>query len=384
MSDNPRLNPNISPSKSTGTALNPILAKALASLEVELDRELARYRRTRIGSRIPNPPRIVNSITSQSLGLQLYSPSVNMNPPSDTTEGTNDTPVNTSTDKKTTGAARQNQSAPSLSSSIVSTGVKSDGDTNVTHTNNHSPEPEDYLESSEVLLRSLTEEQKQKKNQYKKKKTSDGLLSPVGSGSILLLLLASLTLGYVIFNPKSLPLFSLNGLFQRQPGNKGVGELSIPNQPQTPISPIPKYPNLAAKEFPEVNSPNDIVGLTPKSKATPITPTSPKTSPLAASPIQPVQQLTPKPQVNSTPQPSPTASQIPLRDIKPSSDGFYHVVTNNQGNNTLTKAKAVVGDAYLSNDRTIIYLGALKTKARAQELLKQLRAQGINARVKQP
>ena len=382
MSDNPRLNPSNSSSKNTGTALNPILAKALASLEVQLDRELARYRRTRIGSRTPNPPCIVNSITSQSLGLQLYSPSVNLNPPSATTESATDTLL-----KETTTASKPNQSAPSLSSSIISTGVKTDGGANVPDTKNNSPEPEDYLESSEALLRSLTEEQEQKTNQDKNKNTSDGLLSPLGIGSMLLLLLASLTLGYVMFNPKSFSQFSFNGLFQRQPGNRGVGESSIPNQPQTPISPIPKYPNLAAKEFPEVNNPNDIVGLTPKPKATPITIRTPKTSSVAVTPTQSVQQSTPKPpkpKVTPTPQPSPTVSPVSLTYIQPSSDGFYHVVTDNQGNNALTKAKAVVGDAYLSDDRTIIYLGAVKTKARAQQLLKQLRAKGINARVKQP
>ena len=401
MNDNPLLNPSDSSSKTSG--LNPVLGKALASLEVQLDQELARYRRTRIGSRTPNQPRMSSSINNP-LGLNLFNPTENQAESSPTAKSSSQTQLQVPTPNKvTTEPSEQLQStvtkktpatSPSNSSSIVPATAKNDSpagtdlsvpSNNVPDTTNHLQEPDDYLESSEALLRSLTEEQEQKITQGKTQKTSDGLLSPLGIGSMLLLLLASLTLGYILFNPKSLPKFSLNGLFQGQTsnnaGNTGV-EQNTPTQPQTQISPIAKYPNLAAEEFPEVNNPNDIVGLTPKAQVTPIVkpkpviPSAPKKLPVKATRVKS------KPKPKNTPKPK--ASQPPLTEIKPSADGLYHVVTDNQGDRSFTKARGIVSDAYLSDDKKVIFLGAIKSKAGAQKLLQQLKAKGINARIKQP
>ena len=63
MNNNPLVNSANSSAKTSG--LKPALATVLASLEVQLDQELARYRRTRIGSRVPNQPRLQNIITNQ-------------------------------------------------------------------------------------------------------------------------------------------------------------------------------------------------------------------------------------------------------------------------------------------------------------------------------
>ncbi|MDJ0800622.1 MAG: SPOR domain-containing protein [Calothrix sp. MO_167.B12] len=412
MSDNPRLNPSDSSSKPPG--LNPVLATALASLEVQLDQELARYRRTRIGSRTPNSPRIANSMSSQSLGLHLFTPTENQTGATPTTQPTNQAqPQARVTESVKTEGSEQLQSpttaktpaTSSNSSSIVPTPVQrhapqetSDGEppvggelsvanTNISDaTSDRSQEPDDYLESSEALLRSLTEEKEQKSSQEKPKNTGDGLLSPLGIGSMLLLLVASLTLGYGLFNPKSLPKFSLNGLFQGQASKTGE---NTSTQPQTQLSPIPKHPNLAAEEFPEINNSNDIVGLNPKTKPTPIVkptpvipPNPPKSTTVAVTQVKSQPKAKPTPTPKNTPKPQ--ASQPSLAQIKPSADGFYHVVTDNQGENAFTKARGIVGDAYLSDDKKMIYLGAVKSKARAKNLLQQLKAKGLNARIKQP
>ncbi|MDJ0676922.1 MAG: hypothetical protein QNJ36_16335 [Calothrix sp. MO_167.B42] len=395
MSDNPLLNPSDSSSKTSG--LNPVLGQALATLEVQLDQELARYRRTRIGSRTPNQPRMSSSIHGQSLALNLFNPQEN-NPKenqaqsSPNPQSTNQTQLQVPTPHKPTTEPSQPAitkktpaTSPSNSSSIVPTNDLSATSNNVVNTTNNSQEPDDYLESSEALLRSLTEEQEQKATQSKAQKTSDALLSPLGIGSMLLLLLASLTLGYVLFNPKSLPKFSLNGLFPARTSNNGVntpGEQNNPTQPQTQISPIAKYPNLATEEFPEVNNANDIVGLTPKAQPTPIAKPKPVIPPAPQKPPVKAAQVQSKPKPKNTPKPK--ASQPPLTQIKPSADGLYHVIIDNQGNNSLTKARSVVGDAYLSEDKKVIFLGAIRSKAGAQKLLQQLKAKGINARIKQP
>ena len=69
-------------------------------------------------------------------------------------------------------------------------------------------------------------------------------------------------------------------------------------------------------------------------------------------------------------------------DIKPSADGFYHVVVDNLGVASVTQAQQVVPDAYISDDGKLIHLGALKTKERAQKLLTELKSKGLEAKIK--
>jgi len=255
------------------------------------------------------------------------------------------------------------------------------------------PQPEDYLESSEALLRSLTDEQPQD-NQANN--SQDSLLSPLGIGSMLLLLVASLTLGYVIFNPKTLPQLNLSQLFNgnSSPRTENQEEVASNTQSQLPpeLTPIPKYPNLAAKEFPEVRNPIDVVGLQPKVQPTPTVPANPIAvqTPVVPPVTNPLPQTQPLPTLNpysASLQPIPEATPTPpqLRDeIKPSADGLYNIVIDNQNSNALSEARRVVPDAYLSRNSKLIYLATVKTKEEAQQRLKQLQAKGINARVQQP
>ncbi len=271
-------------------------------------------------------------------------------------------------------------------------------------------QPDDYLESSEALLRSLTDEQPETK---KPTNSSDSLLSPLGIGSMLLLLVASLTLGYVVFNPKSLPQWNLGNLFNgnSSPAPENTEEVGSNVQPQVqpPSTSIPKYPNLAAKEFPEVRDPNDVVGLKPKAQPTlavvpnPIVPQNPAnlqpalpepntalkpTNPIALAPVPTLQSLPPlnlpptSPTKTSSPKPIATSPK-PDAEIKPATDGFYHVVIDNK-DTALASARQVIPDAYLSPNKELIYLGAFKTKEQVQQHIKLLQARGIKARVQQP
>ena len=249
--------------------------------------------------------------------------------------------------------------------------------------NETNTQPDDYLESSEALLRSLTDEQPQT---TKPSNSDDSLLSPLGIGSMLLLLVASLTLGYVVFNPKGLPQLNFSKLFNNNTSNpKNTEDVGNNSQPQTqPEKTYPKYPNLAAKEFPEVKNPEDVVNLQPKIQPSPIAllnpivAQTPVISSLAA-PLSQVQPLTPL----DLPSPTTTPPNANV-EITPAADGSYHLVMDNQGDRTLAAARQVVPDAYLSKDNTLIYLGVLKTKQEAQQRLQQLQAKGIKARVQQP
>jgi hypothetical protein len=70
--------------------------------------------------------------------------------------------------------------------------------------------PNDYLASSEELLRSLAEEEA---GAAAERSVLDGLLTPFGVGSMLLMLLGSGMFGYLIMNPSSLT--ALQGLADR-------------------------------------------------------------------------------------------------------------------------------------------------------------------------
>ncbi|WP_414548130.1 hypothetical protein [Anabaena sp. CCY 0017] len=379
--------------------LKPPLAAALASLEVPIDKELARYRRTRIGVRIQNQSQMGSYISSQASDLLdnqamegeqnaihgrsafILNGTAEQNP-----APTNADYFNLLSNSESIGTHIP-QSSSNSSSSIVPAGVHADQNDNFDLTNDHPAQPDDYLESSEALLRSLADEQQPTETPSH---TNDNFLSPLGIGSMLLLLLASLTLGYVVLNPNSegWSPFNLSRLFQTGSSpnpaeNTEEVESNIQGQTPPEITPIPKYPNLAAKEFPEVRNPTDIVGLQPKVQPTP--------SPVITQPpvITPDTQLLPQlpviPPVNLPPTSTEESTTPPNAnaELKPAADGFYHIVMDNQGDRALSNAQKVVPDAYLSRGQTLIYLGSVKSPEAAKQKVQKLQSQGIKARIQQ-
>lgn len=434
MSQNSLVDMSSSGVQSDKSGLTPALADALASLEVQLDQELARYRRTRTVYKTTSSPQKSNSTSKP----QLSAISVTRGEKQPVNTATATTPnkevspeIKTST--KTSIPETQQKvpaSATALSTSLQQIEAPNFGEASTLeeaalpladvssktkqehplqestpsdakkpnasivpasveqhkiskHIPDNTQPPDDYLESSEALLRSLAEEQPKT---HKQTNSSDSLLSPLGIGSILLLLVSSLTLGYVVFNPKTLPQFNLSGLFKRKAElnaeNTEFAEKNIKNVAQPPLTPIPKYPNLATDEFPEVRDPIDVVGLKPNAKATPTV--SPK--PVAAqNPINPVTTVqTPQTSTAITLEKPSSEQQQQSAQITPSSDGFYHVVTDNQNDRTLASTRIVVPDAYLSSSGKFIYLGAVKNKENAQQLVQELQAKGIKARINTP
>ncbi|MEI1374163.1 hypothetical protein PQG02_22620 [Nostoc sp. UHCC 0926] len=454
MTQNPLNDSSTQSSKKPG--LKPALAAALASLEVPLDQELARYRRTRTGLVSSNQPRVVSYMSSQpqpltaipttsgttdSSATQIKTnvppASVPVNPQGTSTPATakideppasslavnpqkNPVPATAKTEElnnlnvSSTSDSPKTQTQlppppPNFSSSIVPAVVKDTKSENLLQPDDTPKHPDDYLESSEALLRSLTEEQPETK---KPSNYSDSLLSPLGIGSMLLLLVASLTLGYVVFNPKSLSQWNSGKLFNSNssPVAENTEEVGSNVQPQIqpPTTSIPKYPNLAAQEFPEVKDPNDVVGLKPKVQPTlavvpnPVVPQNPAnpqtvlpnpntalkpTNPIALAPVPTLQPLPPRNLPPTSPtktSPKPIAtSPKPNAEIKPGTDGFYHVVIDNKGV-AFASARQVVPDAYLSANKELIYLGAFKTKEQVQKQMQLLQAKGIKPRVQQP
>jgi len=402
-------NTQIESAAASTTTLQPLLKAALSSLEVELNEELTRYRRRR-GQKTSSR---LESLSPQRAEL-LDVISINNDLPESALPKSNSTPQEFVREEFTQPIPEKTVDEPIQSS--VKTTIQTDAPSNsaIVHTqvkapdleeeglldttpNTHLP-PDDYLESSEALLRSLTEEQPEPSR--RNAKSTDRLLSPLGIGSMLLLLLASATLGYVAMNPVKLPNFAA----KPTPDTANPPEAgTMPSVPEQVVpTPILKAPNLANREFGDVNL-DTIPVLQPKSSI------SPTPKPLAPSPakkiVKPtVIQTLPIPQVVQTlppvilppltppltpPQIPPikgasTPQPKPLAKVLPSTDGYYHVVADNSSDRTLADVRKVVTDAYTSPKGTIIYLGAVKTADEAEKLIQQLQLKGIKARVSQP
>ncbi|MGA7937344.1 MAG: hypothetical protein WCA35_27580, partial [Kovacikia sp.] len=104
---------------------------------------------------------------------------------------------------------------------------------------------DDYLESSEELLRSLAEEEAEVKAE---RGFMQSLLTPLGVGSMLLLLTSSAMFGYVVMNPASLV-----RLFRSSDSNvaKNPSDPTATNPAGTGL--IAPQPNLANQEFKDLN-----------------------------------------------------------------------------------------------------------------------------------
>ena len=396
MNQNPLIDSTKSPQK---PGLNPTLTTALASLEIQLDQELTRYRRTRKNTK-SQTARSVESYTNYqttTLSKEIQLPAVPpLAIPSENSFLTNETETINFPQEFANSDIEETPTPPNLeksTSSIVPTKIPSSDNQTLLTTNDPPQQPNDYLESSEALLRSLTAEAPQNQTPNSPK-SRDSVLSPLGIGSMLLLLLASLTLGYVVFNPQNLPKLNFSSLSNNNSSKTGENTENteiIENNSQLTsepkITPIAKYPNLATQEFRQVRDPKDVVDLTPKVKPTPQIISTPVAIQPSITPISPLPRLSPLPNTlsKSTSLAKPTATSLPLsEDVKPSANGYYYIIADNQGDKALTAAKQVVPDAYLSPNKKFIYLGALKTKDEIKRRLQQLEAKGIKGRLQQP
>ncbi len=422
--------------------IKPKLATALASLEVQLDRELARYRRTRLRERKPDRSQFWASNTnglvqSQDIATtqsnQTLTPEVENIPKEEANgqskvsvnkvEATTPVPPHSQVNPQPSNLSRgdtkkleidrddvkEKQSSEHVDSeqvdseqsnssqvkpkvgNIVAAEVPQNQKTQASPTGDQTiiQSPEDYLESSEELLRSFSAEKKSSKKSQAK---TDIFLTPLGIASMLLLLVTCILVGWVAANPGELPKLSFGRLFKQKSDNDSDDSLikgSSRSLTQPQITPIPKQPNLATQEFPEVKNPDDVVNLKPKPKPTPTT-LEPELNPVNKPNVESNESqssindasVTQVDTPQATEETQKTESDAADADIKPSTDGFYHVVVDNQGEESVTKARQLIPDAYISDDGKLIHLGALKTKERAKKLVSELKSKGLNAKIK--
>jgi hypothetical protein len=300
-----------------------------------------------------------------------------------------------------------------------------------------------YFASSEELLRST--EANSELEMREPNSLLNTLLTPLGIGSMLLLLLSSTTLGYVLMNPSSLGRWT-------QPTSSPSSPSPVGASAQKPGAPSP---DLASNEFVDLNlnnlstlpkqpvqsnttaKPASSAAKSPASSSKKAAPESARSAPtesesssrVATASVVP-ESLPPapkpqphlstvvvpaKPPVKATPKPAPAppaaVSPEPISAVPPvvapdvmpetidhsdaapsaksgsSSTSRYYVVTNYSGDASLRQARAAVPDAYVRNlpsGRAQVQLGSFDDASQAQVLQQQLQQQGIQAEIYQP
>ncbi len=446
-------------------SINPALQAALGSLDVQLEEELARYRRQRAGRPVVSPrglgryqtrkplelipvdkaggqtqPLVAGRTTAapmMSFPLALVNKTPEASPANETESGlmnqtgqldapfastdapgvsslSNAAPGNSATEESLTEQLTPPEKPANVTGNLVPLAAAQE-------------QPEDYLESSEKLLRSLAQEQAGVRSE---KRFTARLLTPLGIGSILLLLLSSATVAYIVTNPSTLSAFGLWFFDSNTPTKTKTSTETTVVQSEAAKNSSMNGPNLAAGEFPDVNlntlsqleassTPTQIGPLPdlPNSGATstppPVVPNSalpgrssdlssallqPSLQPGAVPSLGPVQTpaaSAPGSPANSKQSPAPAtpaatnkaaASSSPAEvgsSSVPARDKYYYVLLNDSSESALEEVRKIIPEAYVENFPigTRISMGAFMLESEAKTLVDQLKQQGISATI---
>jgi hypothetical protein len=427
---------SVEPFSPDPSALHPMLQKALDNLDVQLEDELIRYRQHRyrqLGERTRVQAWVNDSRRSPELRQAPIAPPLDYAPdyppdypPSYAPDYAESYPLDLDVwDSEETHYPAQAQPS-NLSNFDARRVVREMRKPEFAH---------DYFASSEELLNSFPHPQVA--TIKRQSSLLDTLLTPLGVGSMLLLLLSTASLGYVIMHPASFGLLMALG---RDRGEDSA-TAPLPNGDQS------LSPNLASDEFVDVNlntlsqlpksdRPSTVVTV-PKTTTPTLLPGSPRSTepspgatteaprlsaavteppiqtvtipsrpivrqsePAPAAPVPTPTYIPPAPEtvyVAPAPQPASTAPRpasspvayapppAPIAQAPPSARRYY-VVTDYTGDPSLSKARQAIGDAYVRNfdDGAKVQMGAFEDSASAEQMARQLQQQGVPAQVYQP
>ena len=255
-----------SPTKTDPTpGLKPALKAVLGSLDVNLDAELARYRRQKrveqadpfsvpgagkswsgielpsVESSTANSEEYAQAPSKSGHSALLEAPWAEPMPQKlpDSSQNPPGLPLTSSTEAK----------LESKDISSVEPNLESEPSTDG---------PDDYLESSEELLKGLDEDGTEvipeviPKSTQKKLRFPKSLLTPLGLGSMLLFVAASATLLYVLANPNG---FGRGRVLSEKSTDSKTesNEDAKTAEPKSSATSVPKSPNLVQKEFGSVD-----------------------------------------------------------------------------------------------------------------------------------
>ena len=436
MRQKPRVEPPTH--SSPAIALHPVLSNALAHLDIQLEDELTRYRRQRLGTGRTVRPSSRNrsaealeliAVSAAASGVNTaVQPEPLLEEPlaeagHDTPNTYKPIPAFTATPQPFESAiALRTSSQPLTHDGSADNGSSSHGDEAYALAHPANPKLDDYLESSEELLRSLANEQAEVQAE---RHFMRSLLTPLGLGSLLLLLLSSAMFGYVIMNPSSLPWLAKQtpGAAPTEPNSNG-GNGVFPSSSGGAAGNAPPQPDLTKRELPELNlnnlgtvnvkpGKNASTALTtqtpptpdskPKVAATQVSPSNsqPDSAPAASTqpPIPAVTSSSSRPYVRPEASRSAAPASAPVRRA-PEATAPPAATANRQStgeasnsyqyklgipfanDQTLENARKVVPDAFvrtLPDGRTIVQVGAARDEAEGKATVQKLRDQGLSS-----
>ncbi|HIK28099.1 MAG: hypothetical protein N3E45_02320 [Oscillatoriaceae bacterium SKW80] len=435
MSQNTDMQPSVSSNENK--PLNTTLQMALGSLDVQLEEELTRYRRHRRCEQLNSTQRKLARSATGEPDLIYVTASGGRTQPQ--VASAPETPIITLPEGTSLENLQANESKPqawpATSPSLLLSGAEA-APKEITESNvNSEKNPEGYLESSEALLENLKPEETPKQTETN---TDDSLLSPLGIGSMLLFLMASIIFGYVATNPAGLAHLGLGRFFNRQAPSATQKPAKTPaaneNIAETQIA---TSPNLASQEFVELNL-STLSNLDPKANSI----AQPEVAPVPTAGASPLPTVTiapapgvksssgnasglknlssallpqtnqstkvsssalklPRPPVPAQPakeaptttatislpiNPVPTPTPAKKTNTNAGGENFYYVVMEYEGEQSLEKARQVVADAYTREFPVgvRIQLGAFGDAKTAQVLVQELQRQGLPAQVYRP
>jgi len=430
--------------------LNPALQAALGSLDVQLEEELARYRRKRAGRPVKSPRGLGSHQVRQPIELisikkpvaptqqpalqESSAPVISLPiselkmPPTMLPQEMSPELISQTDELDDSSLMASELPEPPIEESLVAPSEENEPLTPSEETTEESAnlltsepsqgQPEDYLESSEKLLESLREEET--KTQPQKRQ----ILTPLGVGLMLLVLLSGATVIYLAMNPSQFKVLVLERFFgspATTTAQNSIGTTPIQGELEQ-NSPIINGPDLASEEFIDLNLNNlsrleSIPTETPTQNQTEVPPlpdlpefnTTSGVSkqefsggtdlPSALLPPPPLpgtapQATTPRATTNIpntqtgsspaiTPKESSSVNSVEAATPPARKDPFYYVVSNYTGSQSLELAKTMVPDAYVRKfpEGSQIQLGAFDTETQAKTLAKQLQKEGISASV---
>ena len=405
------------PANTLNQPCSPMVQGVLSCLDVQLEEEIAQYRRKRSIKQVRPVGATKSAVAKKGLNLlsvpvtessvHLPSSPVNedvaqplLNYDSATTETTS-LPNNEETEEIATAASVLNGKASRVEETTAESPTPSLGLRNPVMTKEL---PNEYLHSSEELLKNLEDDDYVESTASPNSK----LMTPLGIGSMLLLLVGAATLGYVAMNPATISHLAGNKLSDSSSkvaagGGKNAGR-------------IPNSPNLAEQEFVDLNL-ETLSMVNPRGSAVsqvvpgatktqvPVNPPAPLPSPAAVtsrldlpsalippavqSGIIPAQ--VPQPPIPTTPPkvvtstitiaPSKTPAKKPAA-VKKAENKFL-VIMSYGGDRSLTQARKVAPQALVRqlSQGKAIQLSAFPDEKAAQKKVQDLQKQGISARI---
>lgn len=370
------MNRNASVDASNQSEFNPVLKTALASLDINLDEELAFYRRSRSRQRVSTQPSSLpvktNTLTNTSKvknsNISDQKPNLHESQPEETTAQ----------------AITTEQSVPNTPN-IIHRPNQEVGTNDLYDQTSTQSAPQDYLESSEQLLNSLKEVKKRQSVNW-----LSYLFTPLGIGSALLLIASGGLVLSVLIEPEFITQLG----WSKETEQKSSADDKVSEQPLAVVPDLSQselqdlqleeLPGLAGNSTPPsvLTSPSELnkSAASPEAIAPKLVAPSPSGNNLA-------QVLLPSLSPTPTQQPSPNAPSVdPDIAPAPSQSDYYYVVMEYTGNSSILQAKAVVPDAYVRSFQigNQIQMGAFDSESDAQQLVLQLKQQGIKASVYRP